>query len=65
MLYRPRELMRHVSVLQLLASLFLMVWCATAMAQQSDLLQAEEAFRFSVERGQDNRITLHWAIAEG
>lgn len=57
--------MRHVSVLQLLASLFLMVWCATAMAQQSDLLQAEEAFRFSVERGQDNRITLHWAIAEG
>jgi len=57
--------MRSVSALRLLASLFFIFWSAAASAQRSDLLQAEEAFRFSVERGQDNQINLHWDIAEG
>lgn len=51
--------------LRLLAILFLSFWPLSAGAQQGDLLQAEEAFRFSVERGEDRQIRLHWEIEEG
>ncbi|MET2831389.1 protein-disulfide reductase DsbD [Mesorhizobium shangrilense] len=36
-----------------------------AAAQQANLLQAEDAFRLSVDRGEDGAIGLHWAIADG
>lgn len=36
-----------------------------AVAQQANLLQAEDAFRLSVDRGEDGAVGLHWAIADG
>lgn len=51
--------------LRLLAILFFTFWTLSAGAQQGDLLQAEDAFRFSVERGEDRQIRLHWEIEEG
>ena len=36
-----------------------------AAAQQGNLLQAEDAFRLSVKRGEDGAVGLHWTIADG
>lgn len=36
-----------------------------ATAQQANLLHAEDAFRLSVNRGEDGAVSLHWAIADG
>ncbi|RRD21530.1 protein-disulfide reductase DsbD [Brucellaceae bacterium VT-16-1752] len=57
--------MRPVTTIRLLASLLLFFWSAAAFAQQSDLLQPEQAFRFSVERGEGNETVLNWQIADG
>lgn len=57
--------MSPVTALRLVASLFVVFWSIAAWAQQSDLLQPEEAFRLSVERNQDEEITLRWDIADG
>lgn len=54
-----------VHTLRLILGLVLIVWTSVAVAQQSDLLKAEDAFRFSVERGQGGQITLRWDIADG
>ena len=54
-----------MTVFRLLASLFLVLWPLSASAQQSDLLQAEDAFRFAVERGQGDEVVLHWKIVDG
>src|SRR5690606_23622710 len=40
-------------------------WSVSASAQQNDLLRAEDAFRFSVERDAGGRIVLRWDIADG
>ncbi|MFC0220497.1 protein-disulfide reductase DsbD [Pseudochelatococcus lubricantis] len=57
--------MPRITVNRLLASLFLVFWSVAASAQQGNLLQAEEAFRLSVERGADNGVILRWQIEEG
>ncbi|MFC5386518.1 protein-disulfide reductase DsbD [Aquamicrobium segne] len=57
--------MPFLTALRLVASLLLALWSFPATAQQGDLLQAEDAFRFSVERAADNAIELRWQIADG
>jgi thiol:disulfide interchange protein DsbD len=54
-----------MTMFRLLASLFLAFWPLSVSAQQGDLLQAEEAFRLAVERGQGEEIVLRWEIADG
>ncbi|MDN5925752.1 MAG: protein-disulfide reductase DsbD [Hyphomicrobiales bacterium] len=54
-----------LTALRLVISLLLAFWSVPAAAQQDDLLQAEEAFRFSVSRAVDNTIKLHWQIEDG
>lgn len=54
-----------MTMFRLLASLFLILWPLFASAQQGDLLQAEEAFRFAVERGQGQDMLLRWEIEDG
>ncbi|HLS68254.1 MAG TPA: protein-disulfide reductase DsbD [Kiloniellales bacterium] len=51
-------------MLRLFAVLFLAFWSVSASAQQEELLQAEEAFRFSAERDANEEIVLRWQIAE-
>lgn len=55
----------RMTLFRLLASLFLVLWPLSASAQQDDLLQPEEAFRFSVQRSQGQDMVLHWEIADG
>lgn len=57
--------MSSMPILRLLAGLFFVFLSLPAAAQQEDLLQAEEAFRFSVERNADQQIQLRWEIEEG
>ena len=57
--------MRLLNALRLAASLVLALWPLAAAAQQDDLLPAEEAFRFSVERAADDTIELLWQIEDG
>ena len=54
-----------LTALRLVATLFLALWSFSAAAQPQDLLQAEEAFRFSVERVTDNTIEFRWQIEDG
>ena len=60
-----RDAMPRLTALRLVASLILALWSLSAAAQQDDLLQAEDAFRFSVERAVDNTIEFHWQIEDG
>ncbi|WP_026381619.1 protein-disulfide reductase DsbD [Afifella pfennigii] len=53
-----------MNILRLLASLLFVLLPLAASAQPSDLLEAEEAFRFSVERGEGGEVVLRWEIAE-
>jgi thiol:disulfide interchange protein DsbD len=57
--------MRLMTVLRLLAILVPALLALPAAAQQEDLLQAEEAFRFSLKRSVDQQIELQWEIEEG
>ena len=57
--------MPRFTALRLAASLILALWSLSAAAQQDDLLQAEEAFRFSAQRAADNTIELRWQIEDG
>src|SRR5690606_31208480 len=57
--------MPRLTALRLVASLILALWSLSAAAQQHDLLQAEDAFRFSVERATDDTIELRWRIEDG
>ncbi|MDI6028466.1 protein-disulfide reductase DsbD [Corticibacterium sp. UT-5YL-CI-8] len=54
-----------MTMFRLLAILFLILWPMSVSAQQGDLLQAEEAFRFAVEQGQGEEVVLRWEIADG
>lgn len=54
-----------VIAFRLFASLLFILLPAAASAQQADVLKAEDAFRFSVERGQGEEIVLRWKIADG
>lgn len=56
--------MPGLTVLRLVLSLILAFWTGVAGAQQNDLLQAEEAFRFSVSRAADKTIELRWQIED-
>jgi len=51
--------------LRLITSLFVALWSLSAAAQQQDLLQAEEAFRLAVERGNNETIEMRWQIEDG
>ncbi|MGI6855897.1 protein-disulfide reductase DsbD [Mesorhizobium sp. 1B3] len=57
--------MLRMTMFRLLAILFFAFWSVPASAQQDDLLQAEDAFRFSVERDANEQIVLRWQIADG
>lgn len=57
--------MSLIKVFRLLVGLLFIVLPIAASAQPADILKAEDAFRFSVERGHGEEIVLHWAIAEG
>ncbi|HRP77486.1 MAG TPA: protein-disulfide reductase DsbD [Aquamicrobium sp.] len=54
-----------MTMFRLLASLLFLLWSLSASAQQADLLQPEEAFRFTVERSQGQDMVLRWKIADG
>lgn len=49
----------------LLALLFLFLGASSSLAQQPDLLQADEAFQFSAEREESGGMIFRWTIAEG
>lgn len=49
----------------LAAFIVLAVSSFPAAAQQDNLLQAEDAFRLSVNRSESGAIDLHWTIADG
>lgn len=51
--------------LRLITSLFVALWSLSAAAQQQDLLQAEEAFRLTVERETNDTIEMRWQIEDG
>jgi thiol:disulfide interchange protein DsbD len=53
------------SAFRLFALLLLALWPVSTSAQQDDIMRAEDAFQLSVERDADERLVLHWAIAEG
>lgn len=57
--------MPRMTIIRLLAILLVAFWTIPASAQQDDLLQAEDAFRFSVERDANEEIVLRWEIADG
>ncbi|WP_244649547.1 protein-disulfide reductase DsbD [Neoaquamicrobium sediminum] len=57
--------MSRLTAFRLLATLLLAFLAMPAAGQQDDLLQAEEAFRFSIERSADQEIELRWEIEEG
>lgn len=57
--------MPRLYTVRLLITLIFAVLAIPAAGQQDDLLQAEEAFRFSIERSADQQIDLRWEIEEG
>jgi thiol:disulfide interchange protein DsbD len=57
--------MPRLTAFRLLAAFLLAFLAVPVAAQQESLLQAEEAFRFSIERSADQRIELRWEIEEG
>jgi len=61
----PTDPATRMTTFRLLASLFLVLWPLFVSAQQGDLLQAGEAFRLGVERGQGGDVVLRWKIAGG
>lgn len=57
--------MPRLTAVRLFITLLFAFLAMPAAGQQDDLLQAEEAFRFSIERSADQQIELRWEIEEG
>lgn len=53
------------SLYRLFVIVLLTIWPAMSWAQNTDILPAEEAFHFSVERDADDRMVLRWQIENG